>query len=183
VSLASSADGQTFLAASKEGSLYLSMDGGFTFYDRASGVSVLSSAGAWSGLGVSEDGNLLVAVSDEGLVYSSSNGGVTWLEHNPSIGQGVHAVAVSGDGTVIFVVDTTGTLHTITPYQAPLTSTTGDSTTCADPRCTVLCEAEGGGQFANPWDTTGELPPSSLSSPSSWLPYVPPQLTSYIRID
>lgn len=118
-----SADGEkiviaTYNGAVGEGLLYVSNDGGGTWQS----IDTLTPLG-WQSLAMSADGSHIAASSEADAVnpgiYISTDGGATWaLQTTPQMA--LYELAMSGDGSVIYAVNSWGDLVYRGEKQAPL---------------------------------------------------------------
>jgi hypothetical protein len=102
-SVASSADGARWFAATLGGSLWTSADAGITW-------TLLPTSELWQCVASSADGTRLVAGANAGNLWTSTNAGVSWNIGTNS--QNWQAVAASADGTKLIAAVNGGSLWT-----------------------------------------------------------------------
>lgn len=110
-SLASSADGNTFLAAKRDEYIYITHDGGST-WNPATGAGMKS----WTRSAMSADGTKMAVIVHGGYIYTSADAGATWTEHTAAGIRSWYSVEISGDGTKIFAGVDNGYIYT---YEFP----------------------------------------------------------------
>lgn len=105
VSIASSADGARLVAATEDGQLFTSIDGGQSWTPRGS-------LSGWPTLASSADGTQLVAGVSGGPIFTSDDAGVTWTPRDST--RAWVSVASSADGTRLLAAAFAGQLYTST---------------------------------------------------------------------
>jgi hypothetical protein len=105
VSIASSADGTRRVAATEDGQLFTSPDGGRSWTPRGS-------LSGWTTLASSADGTKLVAAVSGGPIFTSEDAGVSWTPRDSA--RAWVSVASSTDGTRLLAAAFAGQLYTST---------------------------------------------------------------------
>lgn len=100
VDIASSSDGLKVVAASQNGLIYTSINGGMNWTAQTN-----SGSRTWTGVASSSDGTKLAASVFFGGIYTSTDSGVTWTLRSNAGSQAWSKIVSSADGTVLLAFD------------------------------------------------------------------------------
>ncbi len=125
-----SPDGMHLGAASPDGPIFTSDDGGTIWVDH---TSALNGAIDWLSLAASSDGqHLAAAIYSGGDIWTSDDGGTTWADNNFVPANNWYAVTLSADGTKLYATANGDYIYSsVLPNVAPVASVVSISGTFA----------------------------------------------------